>query len=66
MSDFIEQYLDQVALLFTQMGASPEQAPVMAKQLLKRAEQVAAEQEISKVHAVESLLKRVIGARAEP
>ena len=66
MSDFTEQYLDQVSGLFLQLGASSEQAPVMAKQLLKRAEQVAVEQGISKVHAVESLLKKVIEARSEP
>lgn len=66
MSDFIDQYLEQVAKIFLQLGAPEEQADVMAKQLLKRAEQIAEEQEISKVHAVESLLKKVVEARTEP
>jgi hypothetical protein len=52
-----------VAELFTGMGASAEQADVMAAQLLKRAEQLAEARNISKVAALENLLKQVIEAR---
>lgn len=58
-----EQEVAQVAQLFIQFGATPEQADVMAAQLLKRAGQLAEERGISKVAALESLLKQVIEAR---
>jgi hypothetical protein len=47
------------------MGASEKQAVVMASQLLKRAEQIAAERKISKVESIEALLKQVIEAQQE-
>lgn len=55
--------IEKVAELFINMGAAHGQANVMAGQLLKRAEQVAEERDISKVAALESLLKQVIEAR---
>ena len=55
--------IEKVAELFIGMGASREQANVMAAQLLKRAEQIAEERGISKVAALESLLKQVLEAR---
>ena len=50
--------------LFLKMGASEEQAQVMASQLLKRAGQIAKERDISNVEAVEILLKQVIEAQS--
>jgi hypothetical protein len=45
------------------LGAPEKQAAVMASQLIKRAEQIAQERDISKVEATESLLKQVLEAR---
>lgn len=58
-----EGEIEKVAELFIGLGASGEQANVMAAQLLKRAEQVAEKRNISKVAALESLLKQVVEAR---
>ena len=55
--------LTQVTALFEQLGAHTEQASVLAKQLLKRAEQLAAERNISLVESTASLLRQVIRAR---
>lgn len=55
--------LDQVTALFVRLGAEPAQADVMARQLLKRAKQLAQERKISELDALESLLKQVIEAR---
>ncbi|TVP76915.1 MAG: hypothetical protein EA353_11320 [Puniceicoccaceae bacterium] len=64
MSESIQQdEVHKVAKLFEQMGASTEQARVMSSQLLKRAEQIAQERNISKVEALQSLLKQVVEAR---
>ncbi|MDG1302088.1 MAG: hypothetical protein P8R37_10925 [Opitutae bacterium] len=48
--------------LFLQMGAPEKQAEKMAGQLLKRAEQIAFDRDISIVEAVEALLKKVVEA----
>jgi hypothetical protein len=45
------------------LGAPKKQAEVMASQLIKRAEQIAQERDISKVEATERLLKQVLEAR---
>lgn len=66
VSDFIESYQDQISQIFQRLGAPIEQADVMASQLLKRAEQIAEREGITKVNAVEGLLKKVIEAREEP
>lgn len=55
--------VDQVAGLFTQMGASPDSARVMAAQLLKRAGQIASEQGITTVEALDPLLREAIRGR---
>ena len=52
-----------VARLFQRLGAEPQQAEVMAAQLVKRAGQLAAERGISKLEATESLIRQVIAAR---
>jgi hypothetical protein len=48
---------DQIARLFQELGATEQQAQVMAAQLLKRAEQLAEERNVSRVEAMEYLLK---------
>jgi hypothetical protein len=63
MSESDDRQLEQVVELFLRMGAEREQAQVMARQLLKRSRQIAAERGISEVEALESLLKQVIEAR---
>jgi hypothetical protein len=63
MSESAEAELETVARLFTGMGAKQSQAEVMARQLLKRAGQLSAERGISKVAAVEQLLKQIVDAR---
>jgi hypothetical protein len=55
--------LDMIRSLFLMMGASENQAQTMASQLLKRADQIAVERDISIVEAVEILLKQVIEAQ---
>jgi hypothetical protein len=59
------EQLSLIKSLFIKMGASEKQAVVMASQLLKRAEQIAAERKISKVESIEALLKQVIEAQQE-
>lgn len=46
--------------LFKQMGADEVQSQRMAYQLLKRANQVAKEESISEVEALETLLKKIL------
>lgn len=48
---------------FVQLGATPEQAGVMAKQLLKRAGQLARERNISEEAALAELLAKVAAGR---
>ncbi len=64
MSEPSEINVEQVARLFQQMGADgEEQAKTMARQLLKRARQIATEQQISEVEAAQNLLRKVVEAR---
>lgn len=53
----------QLALALEGMGAEPQQADVMAKQLLKRAEQIAERDGVSKVEALAKLLALVKSGR---
>lgn len=46
--------------LFKQMGANQIQSQRMASQLLKRANQLAKEESISEVEALQTLLKKII------
>lgn len=46
--------------LFKQLGADEVQSQRMASQLLKRANQVAQEESISEVEALETLLKKIL------
>ncbi|MGZ0706905.1 hypothetical protein ACWPKO_01040 [Coraliomargarita sp. W4R53] len=63
MTDLSHDQLPQVTQIFINLGAPESQAQVMAAQLLKRAEQIAEERQISRVEATETLLKQVIEAR---
>ena len=58
-----KMHIEAVKSLFSKMGASKEQANIMVSQLLKRAEQISREREITKFEAVEALLKQIIQAR---
>ena len=63
MTDLRDDCVPDLARIFINLGAPEGQANVMAKQLLKRAAQIAEERGISKVEATENLLKQVIEAR---
>ena len=58
--------VDSVSALLIQLGASAQTAPVMAAQLLKRAEPLAAGRQLSPVEAVEQLPRQVVGAPSHP
>ncbi len=60
-SDEREQELLREACV--RLGSTPGQARVMAAQLLKRAEQMSAERSITKLEAMEYLLKLVVAGR---
>ena len=61
MSDFL-----QIQELCRRLGAPPEQAETMARQLMKRAEQLAAERKITPEKAMEHLLRvLVLGRQGE-
>lgn len=55
---------DQVTSLLVRFGAEEGQAQVMAKQLLKRAEQISEEKGVSKVEALAGLLELVKAGRS--
>jgi len=63
MTDLPDDNVAEIACIFVNLGAPEKQAEVMASQLLKRAQQIAEERNISKVEATETLLKQVIEAR---
>jgi hypothetical protein len=55
--------LEQVTELCTKLGATPEQAATMAKQLLKRADQISAERKIPREQAMAQLLQILVQGR---
>ena len=63
MADLSSKEVAEIACIFVNLGALEKQAAVMAAQLIKRAEQIAQERDISKVEATESLLRQVLEAR---
>ena len=63
MTDSFSKEVAEIACIFVNLGAPEKQAEVMASQLIKRAKQIAQERDISKVEAIESLLKQVLEAR---
>ena len=56
---------EALAKAFENLGADVLQAKVMAKQLLKRAVQVAEEQGVSREEALKGLLQKIIDARSD-
>ncbi len=56
--------LEQLTQLCERLGATSVQAPTMAAQLLKRAEQIAAERGVTRDIALKSLLEVVVKGRA--
>ena len=63
MTDLSNKEVAEIACIFVNLGAPDKQAAVMASQLIKRADQIAQERDISKAEATESLLKQVLEAR---
>lgn len=59
-----ERSLEMLTAAFANLGATPEQAPVMAAQLLKRARQVAEERGSSETEALAELLAKVVAGRS--
>lgn len=55
--------LQRVTALCARLGASPEQARTMAGQLLKRADQIAAQRGIPRPEAMRGLLEVVVKGR---
>jgi len=55
--------LKQIQEIFRRLGASPERAETMARQLIKRAEQLAVERKISPAQAMEHLLRVLVHGR---
>jgi len=56
--------LEQLSALCQQLGASAEQATVMATQLLKRAEQLAAQRGTTREAELQKLLQLVTSGRS--
>jgi hypothetical protein len=56
--------LEQLTQLCQRLGAPPAQAATMAAQLLKRAEQIATERNISREDALRGLIEVVVKGRA--
>lgn len=55
--------IEKLTALFQNLGAKKEAANVMANQLLKRADQMASERSISRIEALDYLLKVTIAGR---
>jgi len=55
---------EQLVALCAKMGAAPTQAELMATQLAKRADQLAAERGITRVQAMAHLLQLVVKGRS--
>ncbi len=55
--------VEQITVLCERLGAPREQAAIMAKQLLKRADQVAAERGITRETALAQLLQILVEGR---
>jgi len=58
-----DRALEMLTQAFAQMGATSEQAPVMAAQLLKRARQVASDRGVPETVALSELLTKVTAGR---
>lgn len=58
-----EDELSGVCRIFVKLGANEKQAEIMAKQLLKRAEQISEERGMDRVEALQSLLQAAVSGR---
>ena len=58
-----EDELAGICRIFANHGADEKQARIMAKQLLKRAEQISDERGMDRVEALQSLLQAAISGR---
>ena len=58
-----EAEIEKLTTLCRNMGAGEQQAATMAKQLIKRADQLAIERDISRVAAMEYLLELLVSGR---
>ena len=56
--------LEELKQLFVKLGAEEAQAETAAKQLIKRAEQIAQEKPITHEEALKELLSRIINAQS--
>ncbi len=64
--DMKDEEIQQVAKIFQNLGAEKEQAITMSRQLIKRAEQLAKQNESSKYSELQALLETAIcGAQGE-
>ena len=61
--DIYMKHLEEVTALCVQCGASETQAPILAKQLLKRTGQLAEERGIKEVEAMNYLLQLMVSAQ---
>lgn len=59
-----EETLHQLERICEQLGAAPERSPQMARQLVKRARQLASERDWSEARALEYLLSLMFEASA--
>ena len=55
-----DQEIEQIAGIFRNLGADREKASTMARQLIKRAEQMAREKNSTKVNELQALLETAI------
>ena len=58
-----ESEIDQLSILLQQMGAEAKQADVMARQLSKRADQLAEREGVERMEALRRLLEMVRSGR---
>ena len=63
MADLSSKEEAEISCIFVNLGAPKKQAAEMASQLIKRAEQIAQERDISKVEATDNLIRKVLEAR---
>lgn len=63
MNKLSEDEVESVARIFVRLGASEKQAKVMSAQLIKQTIQMAETSGISKIEAMERLLKKIVEAR---
>ncbi len=59
----MDQSQESLVQLCQRLGASPEQARTMARQLWKRSEQIARERNIKQVEAMDHLLRLMVRGR---